>query len=88
MKSADVKDYPVKIVIPGDGIELNLYKRGVELLEATVDEYGTSALTRLVCIAPRLFKKCGNGSLSWKEAMEGDDEARAIFDLYSSAYEW
>lgn len=86
MKTTDIKDCPVKIIIPGGGIELNLYKRGADLLESTVDEHGTNALTRLVCIAPRVFEKRGNGPFSWNDAMEGNDDLRAIFDLYSSAY--
>lgn len=77
-------DSQVKIIVPGDGITLNLHKRGVDLLENTRDAFGVSMLDKLLCELPGVMDKCV--SADWDSLAAKSEVIRNARDLYFSAY--
>ena len=76
-----MQDMAVKVVYP-NRMELTLYKRGLDVLENTVNAHGASELPRLMYIIEQMPLK--TGSLS--DVAAYSPEGKAIVDHYISAY--
>lgn len=77
-----MKDYIVKVTSPMDGIEIKLYKKGLEKLEHTRDKTGASFLDKLFFI----LSSMGGDRHTWKDVENYSEQGKQIFDLYLSAY--
>lgn len=75
-------DYIVKVSAPYSGIEMNLYKKGLEKLEQTRDGYGESLLDKLFCIVGSL----ANGSCTWENIENFSEQGKEIWSTYAAVY--
>lgn len=77
-----MKDYIVKVTSPMDGIEIKLYKKGLEKLEHTRDKTGASFLDKLFFI----LSSMGGDRHTWKDIEAYSAQGREIWNTYYSVY--
>ena len=77
-----MQDYSIRVVSPVSGIEMKLYKRGLEKLEQTRDANGVSLLDKLLYILDGI----GAGSHTWADIEAYSAQGKEIWNTYYSVY--
>lgn len=76
-----MQDYQIKVIVP-NSVTLNLHKKGVEMLENTADEYGTTMMTRLMRIVERMPGTVGTLNDIAAFSAEGAEIVAAYLAVY------